>query len=82
MGANLVLMQHVGLTNFSVLQLLTLMWRNMPALPQKRAVHFSRKAIELPKAACKDPANSLRLLCTTASMAVIPTKTRSSKQCS
>lgn len=26
-GANLVLMQHVRLTTFSVLQLLTLMWR-------------------------------------------------------
>lgn len=81
-GANLFLMQHVGLTNFSVLQLLNLMWRNSSALLQKRAVHFSGRAIELPKAACKDPANSLWLLCITASGAVIPTKTRSSRQCS
>lgn len=82
--ANLVLMHHVGLTNFSVLQLLILMWRISSALPQKRAVHFPGRAIELPKAAffsSKDPANSLWLLCITA-VAVIPTKTRSSRQCS
>lgn len=73
--ANLVLVQHVGLTNFSVLQPLILMWRNSSALPQKRAVHFLGRAVGLPKAACKDPANSLWLLCITATVAVIPTKT-------
>lgn len=81
-GASLVLMQHVGLTNFSVLQLLTLMWRNSSALPQKRAVHFPGRAIESSKAACKDPANSLCLLCITNTVGVISTKTRSSRQCS